>query len=239
MRSLLGTWRDRLARARKTLARARRPDWRRSNAHRFGLVYTNRFWDVGGSASGPGSDRGSPSVDHALRVLEDVADRFAVRSIADIPCGDFNWIGGWLATRPGIDYTGYDIVPDLIARNRQDWPGFRFELLDVTRRKPARADLIFCKDLINHQRERDVRATLANMAASGSEWLLITSNRGAENVDLDLFAPGASRPLDLCAPPYDLPPPVMSDHYLSLWRLADVAAHLARRGDKPAILHRK
>ncbi|MCA3700542.1 MAG: hypothetical protein IOB84_12265, partial [Brevundimonas sp.] len=76
--------------------------------------------------------------------------------------------------------------------------------------------------------ERDVRSALRNMVASGSTWLLITSNTGYENLELEMLAPGASRELDLAAPPYDLPPPVYGDHYLSLWRLADVGVALAR-----------
>ena len=188
-----------------------------SNSERFETVFRTRRWALGESVSGPGSDKGSGQVQHAVRVLERAYAELGVRSIADVPCGDFHWIGDFLATRPDIDYVGYDIVPALVDQNRIAHPDRRFEVLDITTQVPAPADLIFSKDLVNHLYERDVWACLHNMAASGSRWLMITSNRGFPNQELDMIRPGASRELDLCATPYSLPEPLWSDHYFSLW----------------------
>lgn len=208
----------------------RRPygESRPTNRERFTRVYETRRWATGESVSGPGSDHGSGSVEHATRLLHRFIPDLRVRSIADIPCGDFHWMGDVLAAHPEVQYVGYDIVEPLIARNWRTHPGRAFAVLDIVTEVPPPADLILCKDLVNHLYERDVRAALANMVASGSTWLLITSNTGFENVELDMLAPGASRELDLAAPPYDLPPPVYGDHYLSLWRLEEVGRALAR-----------
>jgi hypothetical protein len=178
--------------------------------------------------SGPGSDHGSGSVAHTALLLHRFIPELGVRTLADIPCGDFHWMGQTLIQHPGVEYVGYDIVEPLIARNGRMHPGRSFVVLDIVTEVPPRADLILCKDLVNHLYERDVRSALRNMVASGSTWLLITSNTGYENLELEMLAPGASRELDLAAPPYDLPPPVYGDHYLSLWRLADVGVALAR-----------
>ncbi len=199
-----------------------------TNRERFTRVYETRRWATGESVSGPGSDHGSGSVEHATRLLRRFIPELGVRSMTDVPCGDFHWMGAVLAAHPEVDYTGYDIVEPLIARNRRVHPGRTFETLDIVTEVPARADLILCKDLINHLYEKDVRAALRNMVASGSTWLLITSNAGYENLELEMLAPGASRELDLAAPPYDLPPPIYGDHYLSLWTLEAVGQALAR-----------
>lgn len=137
-------------------------------------------------------------------------------------------MGQVLLEHPEVSYVGYDIVEPLIARNARTHPGRSFVVLDIVTEIPPRADLILCKDLVNHLYEKDVRSALRNMVASGSTWLLITSNTGYENLELEMLAPGASRELDLAAPPYDLPPPVYGDHYLSLWHLADVGVALAQ-----------
>lgn len=202
-----------------------------TNRARFEAVFTTRRWAVGHSVSGPGSDLGSGQVTHALNVLDHVCRDHDVRSIADIPCGDFNWIGGFLEDHPQIAYVGYDIVPALIEQNRIDHPGHRFEVLDITRQTPPGVDLIVCKDLVNHLFERDVWAALENMVASGSRLVLMTSNAGEANEELELQTPGSSRPLNLSAPPYDLPTPLYADHYLSLWSSEAIRARLARRGD--------
>jgi len=208
----------------------RRPygESRPTNRERFTRVYETRRWATGESVSGPGSDRGSGSVEHTARLLHRLIPDLGVRSIADIPCGDFHWIGDVLTAHPEVHYIGYDIVEPLIARNGRTHPGRAFAVLDIVTEVPPPAELILCKDLVNHLYERDVRAALANMVASGSTWLLITSNTGFENVELDMLAPGASRELDLAAPPYDLPPPVYGDHYLSLWRLEAVGRAIGR-----------
>ena len=164
---------------------------------------------------------------HAIEVLRAVTRDFDIRSIADVPCGDFNWMDLFLKDHPGIDYVGYDIVDALIAQNRVRHPGRGFEALDITTQVPPAVDLMFSKDLVNHLFERDVWAALRNMAASGSRYLMITSNTGQANTELELLTPRSSRHLDLAAWPYLLPEPVHADGYLSMWRTEDISARLA------------
>lgn len=199
------------------------------NAARFSAVYEQRLWGSPESASGPGSERTAPTVRHALKVLDAVIRAHGIRSMVDIPCGDFNWMPELLAAHPGLAYVGYDVVPALIQDNRLRHPTHDFQPLDITKGAPARADLVFSKDMLNHLDEDDVWAALANMVASGADWLLVTTNRGFDNVDLEPTQPHASRHLNLEAPPYSLPEPVSGDHYLLLYRMADVARRLADR----------
>ncbi|MDP3399543.1 MAG: class I SAM-dependent methyltransferase [Brevundimonas sp.] len=210
---------------RRRLAGRLRPD----ATSRFGLVFHDRRWESAESASGPGSERASEPVRHTLEVLERILGERDVHSIADVACGDFNWMPMLLGAHPRLAYVGYDVVPELVRLNRRRYPHIRFETLDITRRAPERADLVLCKDLLNHLDEADVHKALRNMVASGARYLLITSNRDHTNVALSPRHPHGSRHLNLQAPPYSLPEPLEADHYLALWETRAVAEHLAAR----------
>jgi hypothetical protein len=190
----------------------------------FTWYYATNVWRDPESRSGPGSRRDSGQVRHSLDVLSEIVERHGVRSLADIPCGDFNWMGAFLAARPQLDYAGYDIVAPLIASNRRKAPGRRFERLDIVTEIPPAADLIFCKDMINHLSAPDIVASIDNMRRSGSTWLLATNNFGYvyEDLKLEWVKWGSSRHVDLTAAPFNYPAPLWQDHYLALWRLSDM-----------------
>lgn len=196
---------------------------------RFTEVYENRLWESEESASGVGSERESGQVRHSIDLLNRFTDELGIRSIADVPCGDFNWMPLYLDQHPEVIYTGYDVVPALIAENRSKFPGRHFEILDITRKTPERADLIFSKDMVNHLSLDDVWAALQNMVASKPKYLFLTNNPGFENVELDPSHAHASRHLDLEAAPFELPEPLWGDHYFRLWRREDIERHLAAR----------
>lgn len=196
---------------------------------RFTEVYENRLWLSDESVSGQGSERGSGSVAHAVARLDQITRDLGVRSIADVPCGDFNWMPMFLDQHPEVDYVGYDVVPALIAENRSRYPGHRFELLDITLATPAQADLIFCKDMFNHLKTDDVWRALENMVASGPKYLMLTTNKGFENTELEPTEAHASRFLNLEVAPFSLPAPLYDDHYLPVWRVEDIQQRLAER----------
>lgn len=196
---------------------------------RFTEVYEKRMWLSQESVSGSGSERSSGQVRHALDLLDRFTREFGLRSIADVPCGDFNWMPLFLDQHPEVDYVGYDVVPALIAENRARFPGRRFEVLDITRKAPAQADLVFSKDMFNHLSHDDVWAALRNMVASRPKYLLLTNNRGGENQELAPHQAHASRLLDLEGAPFLMPPPLYGDHYFLLWRREDIEKRLAQR----------
>jgi len=202
---------------------------RLTHRERFDAVAQNESWKEILSVSGPGSELDSGSVLHSLDVLDQICRDLDIRSIADIPCGDFHWIHLFLQKWPDISYVGYDVSPTMIDLASANGPGRRFELLDVTKETPAAADLIFCKDFVNHIERHHIWAALRNMSASGSRWIMITSNRGCRNRALWLKTNSSSRKVDLSAHPYKLPEPIYSDHYLSVWKASDIAVRVAER----------
>ena len=216
-------------RIRKLLGIGMPPQAHRDLKTRFTYVYRGNVWQSPESASGPGSDVGSGSVRQARIALAQVVRDHDIRSIADVPCGDFNWMPRFLEERPEVGYVGYDIVAPLIAANRKAYPERTFRVLDITRKVPKRADLLFSKDLVNHLLERDVWRAVANMVRSGATYLMITSNGDhASNAELPENVGGMSRLLNLQAAPYDFPRPIYYDGYLAMWRTEDLAFVLDR-----------
>ena len=213
-----------MANARTFLESARR--WQDSFSQerltrRFTKVYDENAWGDDQSRSGPGSRLESESVREALEALELVARDHAVGSLHDIPAGDFNWLWRFLDRHPEIAYRGFDVVPALVRANRTRAPARRFDVLNVVTTVPPGADLIFCKDLLNHLTFEDVGSALTNMARSGSKLLLASNNFGRANAELVEDLDGHSRHLDITAAPLCFPQPIWNSGYLGLWRLAD------------------
>jgi hypothetical protein len=199
-------------------------DRRRSSSleARFTRVHDENLWGSRESRSGWGSARGTPSVIVAAEAIAKAAREHAVRSVNDIPCGDFNWMPDVLAEFPHIAYRGFDIVRAVLARNKDMHPDREFRLLDVTTEVPPRADLIVCKDLLNHLDDEDVKRAIENMRRSGSTFLLASNNPGFAHAPLP-DVPGGSRHLDITAPPFNYRAPIWTvGGYMSFWRLADM-----------------
>lgn len=181
------------SRTRKFLGIGKRPLMHKEPQGALHLCLSRERLGIPESVSGPGSARASICVQHVDHCTKIIAQN-GIRSIADVPCGDFKWMPLLLKEHPEIDYRGYDIVKPLITANRKAHPHRRFRVLDITKKPPERADLIFSKDLVNHLLERDVWRALANMVRSGATYLVVTSVTDAvANVDLSENVGGASR----------------------------------------------
>jgi hypothetical protein len=192
----------------------------------------------------------SDSVSGAAATLEETAsfrdalprlvEARSVRSVLDIPCGDFHWMQH---VALDVDYTGADIVREIVVENQQHHGGNRrrFVVLDATRDALPGVDLILCRDLLIHLSTRDCRAALANFVASGSRFLL-TSHFANRSANPEIVS-GDFRPINLCRPPFNFPQPLevinersaldgdaFSDRSVALWRLADIA-DVIRKGD--------
>ena len=189
---------------------------------RFTEVYENNVWGDLESKSGAGSRLDSPSVAESIKALQLIIKEYNIKSINDIPCGDFNWIGDIIENH-NIDYLGFDIVKKIVVDNTFKYKNYKFCQLDITQQVPPRADLIFCKDLLNHLSYDDIYMSISNMKATKSKFFLSSNNFNyIDNVDLVLEHSGASRYLDLMLPPFNFPSPSWRSSYLGLWDLKDI-----------------
>jgi len=206
----------------------------KDRSERFQRIFNDNLWGNNESVSGEGSNLSRTAVVRAK--LPGLLARHGVRSILDAPCGDFFWMKA--VDLGGIDYTEVDIVPEIIARDVEQYggPGRRFILGDLVEGALPQADLILCRDCLVHLPYAETRKTLENFRRSGATWLLTTTFTGPrDNRDIEL---GDWRPINLERPPYRFPPAVdlineesdevdeelgaFPDKSLGLWRLADL-----------------
>jgi len=181
----------------------------------FQTIYSEHIW-AGQSRSGPGSDL------EATRPFRAFLYRFLqnheVQSVVDIGCGD--WTSTRLVDWQGADYLGLDLVPELIDANRTQFgrPGVRFDLIDLSTDPLPPADLVLCKDVLQHLPNDAVREFLGKLPAC--RWAILvndvlrTSRGGWRTlwghrrdpmppVNSDI-RPGEKRDLQLLQPPFNL-----------------------------------
>lgn len=170
----------------------------------FSDIYENNKWGSEESVSGPGSSMDQTRV--VRTYLANLIDRHGIRSIFDIPCGDFNWMSRVDLSK--VHYTGADIVPELIRRNAEKFgsDNVRFVARDLTSEPIDRVDLILCRDCLMHLSNAQVVRALKNICNSSSRFLLTTGfTDTSRNGDI---AHGQWRPINLTAAPFSLCQPL-------------------------------
>ena len=198
----------------------------------FQEIFRGNRWGGAESVSGPGSDRAQTYVieSELARLVRDLD----VETMLDIPCGDFNWMKH--VDLGDIQYVGADIVEEIVRSNQMLHSNERrsFQRLNLLDAEIEAYDLIFCRDCLVHLSNFDVHVALKSIARSGSEFLLTTTFPG--RVGNGSIATGQWRPLNLEAPPFSMPAPMLlinekcteakgkySDKSLGLWRITDFA----------------
>ena len=194
------------------------------------LVFTNIFrqnwWNNTESRSGWGAElRRTVSIRTSL---PDFVRRHSISSLLDAPCGDFHWMQ-YVEWPAGFRYVGADIVPDLIAENRKNYPTTEFMKLDVLSEPLPAVDSWLARDLMIHFPDQAVWAALDQFRRSSARYLLATTYPNARhNHDIRF---GQVRHLNLCAPPFNLPPPfeiLLEDdnpatgRVVGVWRRPDI-----------------
>ncbi len=194
----------------------------------FTTIYTKNEWGDVESVSGPGSNlEQSLGVREALPAL---LNEFGVRSILDVPCGDFWWM-----KEVELDvehYVGADVVKELVDSNVAKYGNDqrKFVSLDITRDNLPQVDLVLCRDLLVHFTYRDIFNALKNLKKSNSEFFLTTTFIGID--DNEDILTGEWRAINLQKPPFNFPAPLkLIDDYdinpkarksLGLWRISDI-----------------
>lgn len=191
--------------------------------------YKTNYWGDDESYSGRGSN-----LKATAKIRKEIPELLAglgdVKSILDIPCGDFYWMSK-IDWPDDLMLLGADIVPEIVEAARDRMRGRKpmfqqFGVLDAVIDKLPMVDLILCRDLLGHLPRQEVLYAINNFRRSGAKWLLATTFPQHENGG-DIRV-GDWRPINL-ASLYGLPNPItiineglegeFADKSLGLWRL--------------------
>jgi hypothetical protein len=138
---------------------------------KFTEIYENNLWCSPESVSGGGSEMQNTKV--IRKELPVLIQKFNIKSILDLPCGDYNWMKS--VDLSNVSYIGADIVEPLIKKNKELYNEIDFRLLDLTKDILPKVDLIFVRDCLGHLSNDNVLLALKNCKESGSKYLLATS----------------------------------------------------------------
>lgn len=195
-------------------------------------IYNTNFWRDQESRSGTGS-----SIIKTRRLADNLPElfkQFDIKSILDLPCGDYNWMR--IVDLTTIDYTGADLVPEIVKDNRIKYPEVNFIELDIIDGEIPYADLVLIRDCLVHFPNQLVFKSLYNICLSDCKYVLTTTfPEHLNTIDIEM---GKWRPLNLEAEPFNLPKPrfiinegLVGDAYdksMALWTVEDIKNSLIK-----------
>ena len=181
---------------------------KKETAEVFTDIYKKNTWKSDESRSGTGSTIESTRVISAK--LPEAIKELGVRSMLDLPCGDYHWIK---EIDLGIEeYIGGDIVAELIDVNNANYKkqGVSFKQLNLLSDDLPNVDLLFCRDCLVHLSFDDNSKVLANIKKSNIKYLMATTFPNVEQNDNIIT--GRWRKLNLEKAPFSFPKPLMLIH---------------------------
>ena len=208
----------------------------------FSRIYDTAYWGAE-HLSGMGSTVEATAPVRA--VIERVVVEHDIRSVTDVACGDMVWMPLVLERlrergHP-VAFTGCDIVPSLIEQHTARFPALRFRQLDLVSEPIPPADLIICREVLQHLPVDDILEALANISASGARFLLTTIHLRRHGLRNRLnMKIGRCRDRNLLLPPFDLPNPLViypdtdgqRDKFIGLWALPFAGWSRGRRAQR-------
>ena len=177
----------------------------------FSQIYRSGSWQSS-SRSGPGSE---PAKTKQYRgIIESVLRSRQISSVVDIGCGD--WAFSKLVDWGDVEYTGVDVVPELVAHLNSQFGTNqrRFIVANLIENELPAADLCIVKDVLQHLSNAAVHRFLREQLPR-FRYALITNDARLirlthllrpwkiQPANLDI-ANGDARALRLTRPPFNL-----------------------------------
>jgi 2-polyprenyl-3-methyl-5-hydroxy-6-metoxy-1,4-benzoquinol methylase len=171
----------------------------------FSRIYEKGIW--GKDQNGNGTSGSGLTVESAMEYIV-FLNKFIrtnnIKTIVDIGCGDWGVMKYIDLTE--VDYLGLDVVPFVIQNNKTKYSSshVNFALADCIHDLLPKADLLLCKDVLNHIPNKEVFKIIKQF--ENYRHILVTSDVEAtsltsHNKDINM---GGWRSIDLSAPPFSL-----------------------------------
>lgn len=189
----------------------------------FTQIYHTNYWGDPESVSGSGSSRACTV--EIRKELPGLLKHLGIETLVDAPCGDFGWMREIIDQIPF--YKGVDIVPEIIAQNKELFEGERveFTVADITCDPLPRGDAILCRDCMIHLPTLLIRSALRNFRNSGYKYVFLTHDEWV--TDYREILTGGWRPLNWHNGPFHFPEPVSriienaeQQRHLAVWELS-------------------
>jgi hypothetical protein len=202
----------------------------------FDDIFDSNVWGSDQSRSGPGSV--FSQTEELRRILPGFLKKYDVKTMLDIPCGDFFWMKEIKNNLSGVldRYNGADIVEKIISSNNNNYSDskFSFQVMNLLSSDLPKSDLIFCRDCLVHLSYSDIYKALVNVKRSGSKYLLTTSFTSDLRKNKNIRT-GSWRPINLRKRPFVLSAPediidekctenegVYTDKCMLLWKVSEM-----------------
>ena len=169
-----------------------------SNAEVFSKIYKEDLWH-GGSGAGSKIE----NVKEYVEILQKYIDKPEIKTVLDLGCGD--WEFSKFLDLSSVSYLGVDVVESVIESNSTSYSASNIKFIsrDITTYEIPKADLIICKDVLQHLCNKDVVTILVKIITS-SKFSLITNDFSPENTENKDIDNGDYRCLDLTLSPFYL-----------------------------------
>lgn len=193
----------------------------RNSRRIFSDIFRNKEWATGDTLSGPGS-----TLEYTIELrkeLPQLLNRWNIRQLLDAPCGDYHWMSR--TGLEGIEYTGADVVPELIALNQQKYRGVQFIVADICKDPLPVADAVLCRDCFIHLSNQQVCDAITNFKKNGIRYLITNTYPVSFNEEIPT---GYYRPVNMEKTPFNLTAPLELildfpegevERYLGIWEL--------------------
>lgn len=174
---------------------------KQSLEERFTFICDNNLWGGNESLSGEGSE--VHYTENLRHWLEVAVSRYAIHSIVDAPCGDFNWMR-LVLPRLAVTYHGIDIVKSVIAGNMARYGSSKvgFSVGDIRNARIPACDLLIVRDCLFHLSNRDIDQVLRNLSGVGFRFVLTSTHIVEQDFENSDIQSGDFRRIDVFRSPF-------------------------------------
>lgn len=199
----------------------------------FYLTYKTNHWNKYKEiesnnliVSGPGSIPGSNQTNNIIKNLDIFIKYNKIKSILDMPCGDFSWMSKLIQMNSNVLYTGYDIVKEMIDLNNKRFSSdkIKFFVKDIVEEKSFDDfDFVFVRDFFIHIMNDDIIKILNVIKKSKIKFFACSSSANI-NFNKDVII-GRYRQLNIEIKPFYLDKIFLKisegldDRYINIYKL--------------------
>ncbi len=201
---------------------------------KFTIIYKSGFWAGYKFKNKSGSGSSLSATTNIRNELSVFLREYDIKSIFDVPCGDFNWMSE--LELEYVDYIGGDIVKELVSVNQNKYANnnkFKFLHFDLLRDELPHVDIIFIRDLFIHLSNEQVSLIMSKVLSSKIRYIITTTypelkeNKSVSNGD-------RWRKINLEIMPFNLPKPMLylddswsedkvhSEKKMGVWKILDL-----------------